>query len=141
AAARLAKTERDNAVMLCGDGLRLFREFLTDESVAAVHVYFPDPWWKKRHHKRRIFTDVFLQDAFRVLKPAGRLVFWTDVQEYFDTSLELIAATTQFSLPIPVEEPGPEEFRTHFERRKRMIGETIYRAEFEKPKSLGDEAT
>ncbi|MCA9208116.1 MAG: tRNA (guanosine(46)-N7)-methyltransferase TrmB [Planctomycetales bacterium] len=140
-ASRLAKFGLTNALMIDGDGLRLFHEFYPARIADRVHVYFPDPWWKKRHRKRRVLNESFLQDAFRVLKPAGRLVFWTDVQEYFDTSLELIAATTQFSLPIPVEEPGPEEFRTHFERRKRMIGETIYRAEFEKPKSLGDEAT
>ncbi len=49
AAAKLAKRELSNAKIVHGDGLRVFAEFLPDESVAAVHVYFPDPWWKARH--------------------------------------------------------------------------------------------
>src|SRR5262245_42054186 len=51
AAARLAKRDLGNAVMLQGDGMRLLREFLASDAVAALHVYFPDPWWKSRHRK------------------------------------------------------------------------------------------
>ena len=53
-AARLIKEGISNAVMFSGDGLQLFREFLPENSLAAVHVYFPDPWWKARHRKRRV---------------------------------------------------------------------------------------
>ena len=52
----------------------------------AVHVYFPDPWWKKRHHKRRVFTPEFAADCGRVLRPGGRLHVATDVEEYFHAS-------------------------------------------------------
>jgi tRNA (guanine-N7-)-methyltransferase len=62
AAARLARNGLSNAVMIDGDAVPLLREWLPDASVAAVHVYFPDPWWKKRHEKRRVLQEPFLKD-------------------------------------------------------------------------------
>ncbi|MAT70773.1 MAG: tRNA (guanosine(46)-N7)-methyltransferase TrmB [Planctomycetaceae bacterium] len=135
-AARLAKRELSNARIIHGDGLRLFREFLPDESLAAVHVYFPDPWWKARHRKRRVMNEPFLVDVVRTLKPGGRLHFWTDVQEYFETTLELIAQCTPLDGPQPVPERAAEhdlDYLTHFERRKRKAGLPIYRSEFLRP--------
>ena len=135
AAGRLAKRELTNGKMISGDGLRLFREFLTDESVDAVHVYFPDPWWKDRHRKRRVMKPDFLRDIQRVLIPGGSLHFWTDVEEYFQTTLDLIAAEVRLEGPLPVPERPAEhdlDYRTHFERRMRMHGEPVYRSEFRK---------
>ena len=136
AASRLARREIRNAVAVHGDGLRMFHEMLPDASAVAVHVYFPDPWWKARHHKRRVLNEGFLADVVRVLVPHGRLHFWTDVQEYYDATLELIAAKTPLVGPLAVVEKAAEhdlDFRTHFERRTRMHGEPVYRAEFENP--------
>ena len=133
AAAKLARQGRTNAVMVHGDGLRIFRELLGDASLAAVHVYFPDPWWKARHKKRRVMNEGFLKDVERVLEPGGVLHFWTDVEEYFQTTLELIAATVRLAGPFEVAEREPEhdlDYRTHFERRMRLNGEAVYRAEF-----------
>ena len=136
AAARLAKRELTNGKMISGDGLRLFREFLTDESVDAVHVYFPDPWWKDRHRKRRVMKPEFLRDVQRVLIPGGSLHFWTDVEEYFQTTLEMIAAEVALEGPLEVAERPAEhdlDYRTHFERRMRLHDEPVYRSEFRKP--------
>lgn len=135
AAARLAKAGCGNAVMLHGDGLRLFQDYLPDASLAAVHVYFPDPWWKKRHQRRRVMTDVFVRNVERVLGAGGVLHFWTDVEEYFHISLELIAASTGLHGPVAVAERPAEhamDYHTHFERRMRLHGQTVYRAEFRK---------
>lgn len=135
AAARLAKRDLPNAVMLHGDGLGLFRERLVDASLAAVHVYFPDPWWKKRHHKRRVMNEDFLRDVARTLRPGGSLHFWTDVQDYFEASLELIARHTTLVGPLEVPERPAEhdlDYRTHFERRTRLGDLPVYRAEFRK---------
>jgi tRNA (guanine-N7-)-methyltransferase len=137
-AARLAKRRINNALVVHGDALRVFRELVPAESLAAVHVYFPDPWWKARHHKRRVFNETFLKDVVRTLKPGGRLHFWTDVQEYFDSTLKLIAAHTPLIGPLQVPEATPEhdlDYRTHFERRTRLHDEPVYRAEFEKGNS------
>src|SRR5947209_6332519 len=85
AAARLARQAIGNGVMICGDALTLFERRICEGSLAAVHVYFPDPWWKKRHKKRRVMNERFLRDVERTLMPSGRLHFWTDVEEYFET--------------------------------------------------------
>jgi len=132
-ASRLAKRERANAVVLSGDALRFFAEFLAEGSVDAVHVYFPDPWWKARHRKRRVMVPPFLTSIERVLKPGGELQFWTDVQEYFQESLELLAEHTKLEGPHPVPEREPQhdmDYRTNFERRVRQAGKPVYRAQF-----------
>jgi len=54
-------------------------ERLPDDLLAAVHVYFPDPWWKKRHHKRRLMNETFLGDVARVLAPGGLFYFTVHV--------------------------------------------------------------
>ena len=135
AAARLAKRGVRNGLMVCGDGLRLFRELLPDDHLEAVHVYFPDPWWKARHHKRRVLNEPFLLDVVRTLRPGGKLHFWTDVQAYYDATLELIAEKTPLQGPFEVGERTPEhdlDYRTHFERRTRLNEEPVYRSEFVK---------
>ncbi len=135
AAARLVVGELDNARIVHGDALRIFGQLLPDASIAAVHVYFPDPWWKKRHHKRRVMNERFVKDVERVLPIEGRLHFWTDVGEYFQLSLDLIARCTSLVGPLEVAERSAEhdlDYRTHFERRVRLSGGPVFRAEFRK---------
>jgi tRNA (guanine-N7-)-methyltransferase len=134
-AARLAKRGLSNAAILNGDGQRLFSDLLPDGTLAAVHVYFPDPWWKKRHHKRRLFNERFLSDVSRTLTAGGMFHFWTDVKDYFDATLALVAQETSLAGPLPVAEKPAEhdlDYRTHFERRMRLVGEEVRRAEFRK---------
>ena len=138
AAARLAKSERDNALLIHGDAQKFFHDYLPLESLDAVHVYFPDPWWKKRHRKRRIMNEGFLLDVHRALKTGGQLHFWTDVKEYFDEALELIREKIPLSGPQHVEERVSShnlDYRTHFERRMRLHNEPVYRSEFTKTAS------
>lgn len=135
AAAGLAKRGFSNAIMVSGDAVRIFSELIPDNSLAAVHVYFPDPWWKSRHRKRRVMRDVFVRDVQRTLRPGGSLHFWTDVEDYFRKTLKLLAATTQLIGPLDVPETPAEHdmaYRTHFERRMRLSNEPIYRSEFRK---------
>jgi tRNA (guanine-N7-)-methyltransferase len=130
AAARCAKQNLPNTRMAHGDGLRVFREALPDASLAAVHVYHPDPWWKARHKKRRVMNPAFLADVERTLVPGGTLHFWTDVEEYFHTALATIAESTRLVGPLDVAEA--DDFRTHFERRTRLAGLPVYRTQFQK---------
>jgi len=135
-AAGLAKRTLANAVVVIADAARVFDELLPDGCLAAVHVYFPDPWWKKRHKKRRLMRESFLGDIERTLQSGGRLHFWTDVEEYFHTTLQMLTSHTNLKGPLDVEEAPAEhdmDYRTHFERRMRAHGEPVYRAEFLKP--------
>ena len=135
AAARLSQQERTNAVMLHGDARIVFGKWLPDNSCAAVHVYFPDPWWKKRHYKRRIMNPWFVQQIERVLVPGGSLHFWTDVEDYYRMALETLAEHSRLSGPLPVPELPAEhdlDYRTHFERRMRLHEIQVWRAEFRK---------
>lgn len=131
AAAGLAQRGLKNAKVLCADALRLFAELLPDESLAAIHIYFPDPWWKKRHQKRRVMRESFVRDVERTLQRGGVLHFWTDVEQYYRESLALLACHTQLAGPLEVpEKPATHEmdYRTHFERRTRLHNEPVYRA-------------
>jgi tRNA (guanine-N7-)-methyltransferase len=136
-AARLARSGRTNAVMIHGDALRFFREWLSDRAVDVVHVYFPDPWWKMRHRKRRVMNESFLRDLQRTLRPGGELHFWTDVDEYYRETLALIAAATSLEGPFdfPYTLSAGEDYRTHFERRMRLHGEPVYRSRFRQRES------
>src|SRR5436190_7290565 len=135
AAARLAKLKIPNAKAVCGDALALFHSWVPSGSLSAVHVYFPDPWWKKRHRRRRVMNEAFLKDVERTLLSGGSLHFWTDVEEYFQSTLVLIPQATKLSGPLAVAERAAEhdlDYRTHFERRTRLHELPVYRAEFRK---------
>ncbi|MEX0867883.1 MAG: tRNA (guanosine(46)-N7)-methyltransferase TrmB [Pirellulales bacterium] len=132
---RLAQQQLSNAVMVAGDAHRIFRELVPDASLAAIHIYFPDPWWKMRHKKRRVLNEWFAAQIERTLLPGGALHFWTDVQEYYDSGLDILAGATGLRGPLPVAEEPPDtemDYRTHFERRTRLHGEPVYRSEFRK---------
>ncbi len=133
AAYRLAKSERTNAHMLRGDGLKFFRELLPDQCAVAVHVYFPDPWWKERHRRRRVIQPGFIKDLQRVLLPGGVFHFWTDVEEYFEQTIEMMQEHSDLEGPIHVEEtPATSEmdYRTHFERRMRKYDHDVFRSQY-----------
>ena len=133
AAAGLARLGCGNARVIHGDANALVGERIVPGSLAAVHIYFPDPWWKKRHRRRRIMQPAFVARVQQLLQVAGKLHFWTDVLEYYETALETLAQHTQLAGPFPVAEQRPEhdlDYRTHFERRTRLHREAVYRAEF-----------
>ncbi len=132
-AAKLARHDLKNACVVHADGQRVFCENIPTDALVAVHIYFPDPWWKKRHHKRRIMTESFVGEIARTLKPGGRLHFWTDVAQVFQNALEVLANESALSGPekvVPQEAEHDLDYRTHFERRMRLSGVEIHRVEF-----------
>ncbi len=137
AAQRLAKHEISNAVVLRADAKRFLRESVPDAAVAGVHVYFPDPWWRNKHKKRRVLTDQTLADIVRVLVPGGCLHFWTDVLDYYEHVCGLVMDHTDLEGPHYVPQRAAEhtmDYTTHFERRARLQDQPVYRALFVKPR-------
>ncbi|MFN2425765.1 MAG: tRNA (guanosine(46)-N(7))-methyltransferase TrmB [Candidatus Binatia bacterium] len=82
-----------NVRLIDGDGGWIVRHLLAPASIDAFHVYFPDPWWKKRHHKRRIFQSDFCEALARTLVPGGAVYVVTDVVPVFTEIRERMAAT------------------------------------------------
>jgi tRNA (guanine-N7-)-methyltransferase len=101
---RAAKRRLANLRILRTDGGDLVSSCFADRSVTAYHVYFPDPWPKKRHHKRRLFTDSFCAQLRRTLVPGGTLFFATDHGDYYAEVLPRLRAALEV-----VEHPGPWE--------------------------------
>ena len=72
-----------NLHLLVGDGGWMVEHLFQPGSIDAFHVYFPDPWWKKRHHKRRLFQPAFCAAAREALRPGGAVHVVTDVVPLF----------------------------------------------------------
>lgn len=136
AAGRLATTGVKNAMMVHGNAEPLLSERFESGGLEAVHVYFPDPWWKKRHRKRRVVNETSIANISRCLRVGGRLHFWSDVLDYFEQTVELIAEIApELGVPIPEEEIEAKhdlDYRTHFERRSRQHQIPVYRIRYEK---------
>ena len=90
-ATRLAIHRTPNVKLACADARLLLRDRIAAGTVRAVHVYFPDPWWKKRHHKRRLFTLDFAAAVGRVLERGGLFHVVSDVEEYFQIMTSTVA--------------------------------------------------
>lgn len=130
AGTRLWRRRAANARIIGGDATIILKCQIEPHSVDAVHVYFPDPWWKRRHYKRRLFTDEFADLCATILKPGGYLHSWTDVGEYFEVISALMNHHADYEALETPQEHTPEhdmDYRTSFERKKRKLGLPIYR--------------
>ena len=77
---RLRKDDLRNVAILCGDAREILKRAEPSGSVRRVSLHFPDPWWKKRHDKRRVIGDALLTELERLMKPGGELFIQTDVE-------------------------------------------------------------
>ena len=103
------------------------------DSVQAYHIYFPDPWPKKRQRKRRIFRNQdFLSALTRTLNPdGGRLYIATDYEEYFQEIQERLANLAALH-PVETKPSPDQDIATNFEMKYTLEGRNIYRAVYEK---------
>jgi tRNA (guanine-N7-)-methyltransferase len=134
-ATRVAKRGLRNLRLVCGDARLLLRDRMPADALQAIHVYFPDPWWKTRHRKRRLFTAEFVHECQRTLRPGGHLYVATDVADYFAVMSDLLARETTLSLlPSPeIKEARHDlDYLTNFERKYRLEGRPIHRAVYAK---------
>ena len=77
---RLQKHDLRNVAILCGDAREILKRAEPSGSVRRVSLHFPDPWWKKRHDKRRVIGDALLTELERLMKPGGELFIQTNVE-------------------------------------------------------------
>jgi len=118
-----------NIRLIAHDAVEVLEKQLTPDSLDDVLLYFPDPWPKKRHHKRRLFTGQFVTAAVNGLLPGGQMHVVSDVKEYFQIIEPLLQQCSQLQLADfqPQETAGLGEWvGTNFERKYLAEGRTIY---------------
>jgi len=128
ALALAAAARIENLRIVRGDAVPLLREHLPPGSLAGVLVFFPDPWPKKRHHKRRLVQPPFVDLVAHRLQPGGLLALATDWEPYAAQMLEVVEAHGGFeNLAGPGRlAPGPgERPATKFQRRGERLGHRI----------------
>jgi tRNA (guanine-N7-)-methyltransferase len=132
---RLEKRGLLNVRLIRNDAPHVMGAYIPSSSVRAYHIYFPDPWWKMRHLKRRIFNPLFAAELKRTLRPGGRLYLASDVGPYFESIQGVLAEHTSFiSLPKPLDLMAEAGYvPSNFEVKLNRAGHTIYRAVYQKP--------
>ncbi len=125
---RAARQGADNLVTLRGDALYVLSALLPAGFADAVHVYFPDPWPKNRHRKRRLFEPETVDLVLSLLKPGASLWFATDFVEYGEWVWRILASYPGFELRR-IEGPWPGGPRTNYEAKFVEEGRPILRLE------------
>jgi len=132
--ARAARRGLENLIVLQGDAKLLVPRIFPPGSLAALYVHFPDPWWKKRHNKRRM-VDVELAARMRVLlRRSGVVDFRTDVRAYAEAAIgtwEQAGFVNESGARQMA--PGAPEVLSTRERRYQRTGQPVYRARFVNP--------
>jgi tRNA (guanine-N7-)-methyltransferase len=132
---RLRRNGFVNARTVRAEASFCLAELVPPDSISVVHIYFPDPWPKSRHHKRRLIQPKFMPLVFRALEPGGRLQIVTDHQEYFE-QIEPTVKASQLAV-IDYNRPGSagegEFVGTNFERKYRREGRPFYAIAAMKP--------
>ena len=130
AADRIARWKVENVRIMRTDAAHLVKYHLAAGCLTALHVYHPDPWPKKRHHKRRLFQPEFVNAAACALASNGRLAIQTDHAEYFDVIRSVVLAHPDLQ-EIGFDDPefGVEDdaVSTNFEIKYQREGRSFYR--------------
>jgi len=124
-----------NVRVLCQDAVEVLQRRVPDASLDEVLLYFPDPWPKKRHHKRRIVQPAFVELLARRLRPGGVLRMATDWQPYAEHMLAIVRDCAALRNESPtgdyVERPSSRPL-TRFERRGQRLGHDVWDLAFRK---------
>lgn len=125
-----------NVLLIRGEALELLAAHLPASWVEAVHVYFPDPWPKARHQKRRLFDVETVDLVVGLLRPGGRLYFATDFLEYGEAVETILASYPILELRRL---PGgwPDGPRTNYETKYLEEGRPIVRLEARRLEAAG----
>ena len=124
-----------NVRVVCGDAVQALETRISDNSLDAVHLFFPDPWPKRRHHKRRLVQEQFVALIAQKLKPNGVFHFATDWQEYAEQVLDIMSKAPEFRNAAASGNYSPRpEYRplTKFERRGQRLGHEVWDLIFSK---------
>ncbi|MGB8330994.1 MAG: tRNA (guanosine(46)-N7)-methyltransferase TrmB [Polyangiales bacterium] len=122
---RLRKHGVRNVAILCGDAREILKRAHPDGSVQRVALHFPDPWWKKRHGKRRVIGEALLTELARLMKPGGQLFIQTDVEDRAEQYVGQLRQVQGFSLAAEVGYVDANPFAARSNREKRAIDDGL----------------
>ncbi len=114
---KIAQSELSNARILRVESAYAVRHLFPEQSVDRFHLLFPDPWPKRRHNRRRIVTEEFLESIHRSLAPRGMLQIATDQTDYFELMHDLASRFPGFAVVRESAAPPTTTFQKHFEQR------------------------
>jgi len=125
----MAESEVDNIRIYCHDAVEVLQRCIAPDSLDEVQIYFPDPWHKKRHNKRRLIQPGFVELLVTRMKPGGLLHVATDWENYAEQIMEVLSANAQLLntagtgnyVPRPAQRP-----LTKFERRGERLGHGVW---------------
>jgi tRNA (guanine-N7-)-methyltransferase len=128
AADRCRRRGLSNARMLHTDAGALFKDCIPDKSLWRVHIYFPDPWPKRRHKRRRLIQPGFAREVRRTLKPGGQFIVVTDHMDYFLQIRRVLNDLSEMvGIPMPkMADSEGEIVGTNFERKYIAQGRPFY---------------
>lgn len=135
------KYELSNVRVFCEDAIEVLSRCIPDESLAGIQLFFPDPWHKKRHHKRRILNTDFVETVEKKLQPGGYFHAATDWENYAEQMMEVLSASTKLSNQAGTEQYMPRpDYRplTKFENRGQRLGHGVWDLIFTKKATNND---
>ncbi len=133
----IAQADLGNLRIIQHDAAEVVRDMLAPASLAGIHVFFPDPWPKKRHHKRRLLQAPFVARLAERLQAGGYLHCATDWQDYAEQMLEVLGAeprlenTSADDTDLLRQRP-----QTKFEQRGRRLGNPVWDIVFRRRSGL-----
>ena len=125
---RVAKRGLTNVRLINHDAYLVLKDMIPDATLAEIHIYFPDPWPRKREQKRRIIRPEALEEMKRTLIDGGLGIYVTDHREYFEVAAPIIESAfprTERRVPGPNDPP-----RTNYEAKYREEGRPIFEVRF-----------
>jgi tRNA (guanine-N7-)-methyltransferase len=131
---RIGEQGLTNLRIVQHDAVEVLEHMIPPASLAGVHIFFPDPWHKKKHHKRRLVQPAFVAKLVTRLAPGGYLRCATDWQPYAEQMLEVLGAEPGLRNTAEGYAPRPD-YRplTKFENRGLKLGHGVWDLVFRKP--------
>lgn len=124
-----AKLNLTNIRVICHDAVEVLEKYLSPQSLDHIYIFFPDPWHKSRHHKRRLIQQQFIHTLAHCLKPAAHVHLATDWEEYAEQMRQTFENSAEFHNYIRPNSFAPRcEDRplTKFERRGQRLGHGVW---------------
>ncbi len=130
---QIAAAGLGNLRLVQHDAVEVLRDMIAPDSLDGIHIFFPDPWPKKRHHKRRLVQTDFVALLAGRLKPGGYLHLATDWRDYAEQMLAVLAAEPRLENTAEGFAPRPDHRpQTKFETRGLKLGHDVWDLVFRK---------